>query len=1303
MSENFNSLENILKKKFHGAVNIRGIKFQLLFSIFKSFELLKENPNFKIQLEGIEDLDVKKQIENVNLKGLKFKNIYIQAKTSDNLWNWTKYQEVFKNFYEIYKIDNQSNFEMITNFEHNKDWLKIINKEKLDKKEEIKLNKRFKAICDKIGLRDSEKDDFFTKIKLKSYEESKLIDSIVKNIIDLYSLANDIVYYYLDILFGKFLEKSKNRDFIDKLFLDNLWVEFNQLKVRNEQFDAYKNGLISKLVWNDDNNKDDFYDGKKVRPSQIVSNLDVFRQKWIEQINKAIYENGICVIKSSSGQGKSTLLYRYVYNYWSEKYIYTINSVKTAEEVELINDFLRMLKKLDYPIIVVIDNVDNNTRYWYKIASLCREIGIKLLISVRYEDWFRFSDINITNYETIQPYLDIEEAKEIYNNLKKINRIHKDIVSPQWAFEKLEDSKLLIEYIYLITHGEMLKEKLNEQIKNISILEEDKAKIEILRKVSVADMLGSPLSIKKLQKNINSKSDLQYLLESLEKEYIDIKEGIITGIHWVRSKHISQILHGKYKNLTDTAIEILNDINFENLDIFVSNCISNKDINNQEIFKHMQCNIQNYSLKDLKKIFRGLFIGGEKLFYLENKANFDEAFDFLGDTGIFFLGTSTLPTKSHNAIESLKKDGLFNESLENLERITQKIKKLNRGFDLCNNFFDNNLNKNILQEKLKEDILNDFPEIFHWLKYSNMSVDIKNVLLKYKVSDFDNIDIENLKYFLSGIYEYDNNVYLEWFEKNRMDLMYFLTWQTNSLNLDITEEKEIKIKYISIIDNETGKYNDKSVKRIKILREILPFLKIYSTERLDFEILGITPTYDKGYKNIPIENEPLQFIIEINKLWAEIVENNYRTDSYYIFQQKWFELRNCIIKVMENFNKWLKNIFMGKSNKVELLKEIDNINIIKKMDEILGLPLQIDKNIEKQFKDSISDCDSYFRFFVSKIGSYSPSNDNNLLLHNLNEYRKNLDNLYKGFKLLFDNNIPDYFKICDLKEKEKKEADRLVDMVGIFINHWKSRPILSFEEIIKQEKEIFNNKIVQSVKNALKDKKVFVNNKLYINHPLNYLFIAFEIENPLFYLKELLNILKLLNNIENTAHCYYLMPIYQGNRIINGIFQFYDTTIRKINNNEYFPWESFLPVEIDDKIKLYIQDYPYKEVFELSFIDEFKGFFGYINMFYEILRLTTLNDKESYYLTKFKQKIIDYYNSFVNELINKANDFYNKYKLIINQLQKYLKDVDIDVEKIIYILKEISVAKDDSIMDIISKNSEYLIKCNFEITKYTFI
>ena len=362
------------------------------------------------------------------------------------------------------------------------------------------------------------------------------------------------------------------------------------------------------------------------------------------------------------------------------------------------------------------------------------------------------------------------------------------------------------------------------------------------------------------------------------------------------------------------------------------------------------------------------------------------------------------------------------------------------------------------------------------------------------------------------------------------------------------------------------------------------------------------------------------------------------------------------------------------------------------------------KKIEKQFKDLTRNCDSYFRYFFNKITSYFSNNEkDNLLLHNLNDYRKNLDNLYQGFKLLFDNNVPDYFKICDLKEKEVKEADRLIDMVGILVDHWKNKPILSFEEIIKQDKEIFNNKIIQSVKNALKDKKVFVNDKLYIDYLSNYLFIAFEIENSFFYLKKLVNILKLLNNVENNPHCYYLMPIYQGNRIFNSIFQIYDVTMKKIDNNEDFPWESFLPVEIDDKLKSIIPNYPYKEVFELSFIDEFRGLIGYINMFDKILRLTTLNDEESCYFTKLKQKIIDYYNSFVYELIRKGNEFYNKYKLEINQLQKFLKDIDVDIEKIIHILKEISVANKDSILDIISKNSEYLIKCNFEITKYTFI
>ena len=52
-------LDALLKNRWHGAVNIRGIRYQILYSLFRAFDLYKKNSiASSIRLEGIEDVDL---------------------------------------------------------------------------------------------------------------------------------------------------------------------------------------------------------------------------------------------------------------------------------------------------------------------------------------------------------------------------------------------------------------------------------------------------------------------------------------------------------------------------------------------------------------------------------------------------------------------------------------------------------------------------------------------------------------------------------------------------------------------------------------------------------------------------------------------------------------------------------------------------------------------------------------------------------------------------------------------------------------------------------------------------------------------------------------------------------------------------------------------------------------------------------------------------------------------------------------------------------------------------------------------
>jgi len=112
--------------------------------------------------------------------------------------------------------------------------------------------------------------------------------------------------------------------------------------------------------------------------------------------------------------------------------------------------------------------------------------------------------------QTIKLGLEEIEAQEVFEVLKNAHKLHPAISDWRKAWAKVADKRLLIEYIYLLTHGEMLSERIAHQISQIGQSDNGKIKCEVLRKVCFADIWGIKLPAKKLIASLSGTSTSDY-------------------------------------------------------------------------------------------------------------------------------------------------------------------------------------------------------------------------------------------------------------------------------------------------------------------------------------------------------------------------------------------------------------------------------------------------------------------------------------------------------------------------------------------------------------------------------------------------------------------------------------------------------------------------------------------------------------------------------------------------------------------------------------------------------------------------
>src|SRR4051794_5819510 len=88
-------LDQLIKSRSHGAINIGGVRFQLLYSLVRSFDLYSALSTMSIKFEGLEDLDK---------KGFRSGSILYQVKSSKSAqgWGWFNQEKILDHFIEVY-------------------------------------------------------------------------------------------------------------------------------------------------------------------------------------------------------------------------------------------------------------------------------------------------------------------------------------------------------------------------------------------------------------------------------------------------------------------------------------------------------------------------------------------------------------------------------------------------------------------------------------------------------------------------------------------------------------------------------------------------------------------------------------------------------------------------------------------------------------------------------------------------------------------------------------------------------------------------------------------------------------------------------------------------------------------------------------------------------------------------------------------------------------------------------------------------------------------------------------------------
>jgi len=693
--------------------------------------------------------------------------------------------------------------------------------------------------------------------------------------------------------------------------------------------------------------QNEFYAGVSARYEHILAGLDFRREDKLAEIT-AKFENGqVVIVHGASGQGKTSLAYRYLHDTFPDAWRFAIEVIEGRQHaIEIARALAGHANAVGIPMAIYIDVSPRDTAWPELVKPLARHPGFHILVTIREEDFRRTSMPGAElEYETVELTFDEAEARQIYERAVASGQ-GTEFLDFDEAWDRFGSKGPLMEFVYLLTQTTTLHARLQEQVHRIRDevrkMEAHPDELVLLRLVSIASAYEARLHTTHLLGQLDL-PDSDHTLRLFEKEYLIrlSSDGYyIEGLHPIRSRILTDFLISPdIAPWIEFAVQTLPLMMEEDIESFALHALVDRPLDSVQLLEALK-KLEPTTWTGLAGVLRVLLWSCAREYVEQNLAIIDRAHEEFGQLWLFIIDfdlTGVMISEVTNSWTRLR--DFFPEerwvAMENVRASqtpkTNTLQSARSWLTKCNTKPVPPLSTTDWDGAVEvcfwSAFLGGSPYIEEWLSDDDLARVVKD------------LDLSRVASLSLALYQCNQERHAEWIRKQSPMLQARLAQEYSILALE-EQEDVLKLHYWPLrydqVEQETGKseqafkdpYHEQAMERIRLVRRLFPGHKAYGTQGYGYRIGHLPLPVDESSVNkggVPASMLPPAWPVRVDAAASGLARNRFRPDTWAEYIDLVLKTRRLVVTCLDQLHGGLLK-YLQRRKGLDILEEyIDTI------------------------------------------------------------------------------------------------------------------------------------------------------------------------------------------------------------------------------------------------------------------------------------------------------------------------------------------------------------------------------------------